>query len=340
MICNRRWSCGADGLLVVGALFGLVLACELALLGGAGPVFAQPSYPNKPIRLLVGTAAGGPGDIAGRIAAASMSEALGQQIVIENRTGASGNLATQHVARAEPDGYTLLLANNSTAVNESMFKNFEFTAEKYFIPVAGFDETGLVLVVHPSLEVRSVADLIALAKSKPGEILYASAGKGTGTHLAAELFNMMTGVKMNPVHYRGGGETIKDLLSGEVKIMFSSIPPVLGLVKDGRLRGIATSQTKREPSLPDLPTIAESGVPGFDVRIWHGLFAPKGTPPEVIEKLSAAATKAVESETMRKALAAQGYEPIYGTRAQFVEYYKVEVARWAKLIPIIGTIGD
>ncbi len=209
--------------------------------------FAQSSYPNKPIRLLVGTAAGGPGDIAGRIAAASMSEVLGQQIVIENRTGASGNLATQYVARAEPDGYTLLLANNSTAVNESMFKNFEFTADKYFTPVAGFDETGLVLVVHPSLEVRSVTDLIALAKSKPGELLYASAGKGTGTHLAAELFNMMTGVKMNPVHYRGGGETIKDLLSGEVKIMFSSIPPVLGLVKDGRLRGIATSQTKRDP---------------------------------------------------------------------------------------------
>jgi tripartite-type tricarboxylate transporter receptor subunit TctC len=301
---------------------------------------AQSSYPNKPIRLLVGTAAGGPGDIAGRIAAASMSEVLGQQIVIENRTGASGNLATQYVARAEPDGYTLLLANNSTAVNESMFKNFEFTAEKYFTPVAGFDETGLVLVVHPSLNVHSVADLIALAKSKPGEVLYASAGKGTGTHLAAELFDMMTGVKMNPVHYRGGGETIKDLLSGEVKIMFSSIPPVLGLVKDGRLRGIATSQTKRNPSFPDLPTIAESGVPGFDVRIWHGLFAPKGTPPDVIEKLSAAAEKAIQSDTMKKALAAQGYEPIYGTRVQFTEYYKAEVARWAKLIPIIGTIGN
>jgi tripartite-type tricarboxylate transporter receptor subunit TctC len=301
---------------------------------------AQSSYPNKPIRLLVGTAAGGPGDIAGRIAAASMSEVLGQQIVIENRTGASGNLATQYVARAEPDGYTLLLANNSTAVNESMFKNFEFTAEKYFTPVAGFDETGLVMVVHPSLNVHSVADLIALAKSKPGEVLYASAGKGTGTHLAAELFDMMTGVKMNPVHYRGGGETIKDLLSGEVKIMFSSIPPVLGLVKDGRLRGIATSQTKRNPSFPDLPTIAESGVPGFDVRIWHGLFAPKGTPPDVIEKLSAAAEKAIQSDTMKKALAAQGYEPIYGTRVQFTEYYKAEVARWAKLIPIIGTIGN
>jgi tripartite-type tricarboxylate transporter receptor subunit TctC len=269
-----------------------------------------------------------------------MSEVLGQQIVIENRTGASGNLATQYVARAEPDGYTLLLANNSTAVNESMFKNFEFTAEKYFTPVAGFDETGLVLVVHPSLNVHSVADLIALAKSKPGEVLYASAGKGTGTHLAAELFDMMTGVKMNPVHYRGGGETIKDLLSGEVKIMFSSIPPVLGLVKDGRLRGIATSQTKRNPSFPDLPTIAESGVPGFDVRIWHGLFAPKGTPPDVIEKLSAAAEKAIQSDTMKKALAAQGYEPIYGTRVQFTEYYKAEVARWAKLIPIIGTIGN
>ena len=318
----------------------IAAALALTFCLAPGAALAQSPYPNKPIRMLVGTAAGGPGDIAGRIAAAAISEVLGQQIVIENRTGASGNLATQFVARAEPDGYTLLLANNSTAVNESMFKNFEFTAEKYFTPIAGFDETGLVLVVHPSLDVRSVTDLIALAKSKPGELLYASAGKGTGTHLAAELFNMMTGVKMNPVHYRGGGETIKDLLSGEVKIMFSSIPPVLGLVKDGRLRGIATSQTKRDPTFPELPTIADSGVPGFDVRIWHGLFAPKGTPADVIEKLSAASQKAIATEAMKKALAAQGYEPIYGTRAQFTEYYKAEVARWAKLIPVIGTIGD
>jgi tripartite-type tricarboxylate transporter receptor subunit TctC len=316
---------------------GLLIAAFCAV---APVALAQSPYPNKPLRMLVGTAAGGPGDIAGRIAANAMSEVLGQQIVIENRTGASGNLATQFVARAEPDGYTLLLANNSTAVNETMFKNFEFTAEKYFTPVAGFDETGLVLVVHPSLAVNSVSDLVALAKSKPGEIFYASAGKGTGTHLAAELFKMMTGVNMQPVHYRGGGETIKDLLSGEVKVMFSSIPPVLGLVKDGRLRGIATSQIKRDPMFPDLPTIAEAGVTSFDVRIWHGLFVPKKTPADVVEKLTAAAQKATNTEAMKKALAAQGYEPILGTREQFEEYYKAEVARWAKLIPVIGTIGD
>lgn len=312
----------------------------LAAGGMAGMASAQTSFPTKPIKMMVGTAAGGPGDIAARIAGAALGEALGQQVVIENRTGASGNIATQFVARAEPDGYTLLLANNSTAVNESMFKNFEHTADKYFVPIAGLDETGLVLVVHPSLDVHSVAELIALARSSSGGLLYASAGRGTGTHLAAELLSMMAGVKMRPVHYRGGGETLKDLLSGEVKVMFSSIPPVLGLVKDGKLRGIATSQIERDPWLPDLPTVAEAGVPGFDVRIWHGIFAPKRTPPEVVDRLASAAKQATQTDVMKRALAAQGYRPFEGTQAQFAEYYRAEVARWAKLIPVIGTIGD
>ncbi len=324
---------------VARALGFLAVVTAVGVVAGSG-AWAQTPYPSKPIRLMVGTAAGGPGDLAARIAGASLGEVLGQQVVIENRTGASGNLATQFVARAEPDGYTLLLANNSTAVNESMFKNFEFTADKYFTPIAGLDETGLVLVVHPSLDVRTVTDLITLARVSPGALLYASAGKGTGTHLAAELLSMMAGVKMSPVHYRGGGETLKDLLSGEVKLMFSSIPPVLGLVKDGRLRGVATSQLQRDPWFPELPTIAESGLPGFDVRIWHGLFAPKRTPPEVVERLAAAAEQASSSESMKKALAAQGYQAFNGTRAQFAEYYKTEVARWARLIPVIGTIGD
>ncbi len=213
---------------------------------------------------------------------------LGQQVYVENRGGAGGNLAVEAVARAEPDGYTLNMALLSSAVNESLTKNFKYRFEDHFEPVASLAETGLVLLVHPSLEVKSVADLIAMAKAKPGDVLYASAGKGTATHLAAELFNTTAGTKMTAVHYKGGGETIKDLLSGQVKVMFSTIPPVLGFVRDGRLRGIATTAPKRDPALPDLPTIAESGLPGYDVRLWFGLAAPKGTPRAVIDRLAAA----------------------------------------------------
>ena len=164
----------------------------------------------------------------------------------------------------------------SSAVNESLFKNFKYKFDDHFEPVASLAETGLVLLVHPSLEVKSVPDLIAMAKAKPGDVLYATAGKGTATHLAAELFNTTAGIKMTPVHYKGGGETIKDLLSGQVKVMFSTIPPVLGFVRDGRLRGLATTPPKRDPALPDLPTIAESGLPGYDVRLWFGAGRAEG----------------------------------------------------------------
>ena len=206
------------------------------------------------------------------------ARSLGEQFYIENRTGAGGNIATEAVAQAEPDGYTVQVTLMSSAVNESLFKNFKIKFSKHFEPIGGIAHTGLVLLVHPSLDVKSVSDLIELEKSKPGELLYASAGDGTATHLAAELFNFMTDTKLMPVHYKGGGETIKDLLSGEMKVMFSTIPPVLGFVKDGRLRGIATTGLQRDKVLPELPTIAESGVPGFDMPLWFGLAAPKGTP--------------------------------------------------------------
>ena len=195
-----------------------------------------------------------------------------------------------------------------------------------------------MLLVHPSLGVRSVADLVALAKAKPGEILYATAGKGTATHLAAELFNVMAGLKMIPVHYKGGGETIKDLVSGQVKVMFSTIPPVLGFVRNGTLRGLATAGPKRDRTLPDLPTVAESGLAGYDVRLWFGLVAPAGTARDVVDRLSAAITQALDSPELKTTLAAQGYEP--GTPKEFGAYYRGEVDKWGKVIAAVGTIGD
>ena len=320
-----------------------------AVLGGAAglvafatsrTVLAQATYPNKPIRLVVGFAAGGPSDIIGRVVGAKIGDILGQQVYVENRAGASGNIATETVARSDPDGYTLLLAPLSCAVNESLFKNFRIKFSESFAPIAPIAETAVVLVVHPSLNVSSVQQLVTLAKSKPGEVFYATAGKGTATHLAAELFDTSAGIKMTPVHYKGGGETIKDLRSGEVKVMFSTIPPVLGFVRDGSLRGLATSGPKRDRTLPELPTIAESGVPGYDVRLWFGLAAPAGTPPAIVSKLSAATKQALENDELKKALNAQGYEPLFGTAEEFGAFYRREAEKWAKVIETVGSIGE
>jgi tripartite-type tricarboxylate transporter receptor subunit TctC len=302
----------------------------------SAPGHAQATYPNKPVKLVVGFAPGGPTDILGRVVGAGMAKVMGEQFYVENRTGAGGNIATEAVARAEPDGYTLQLSLMSSAVNESLFKNFKVKFADSFEPIGGIAATGLVLLVHPSLNVKSVADLIKLAKAKPGELLYATAGTGTSTHLGAELFNSMAGTKLMPVHYKGGGETIKDLLSGEMKIMFSTIPPVLGFVKDGRLRGIATTGAKRDSALPDLPTVAESGLPGFEMPLWFGMAAPKGTPRPVIEKLSAALKQTLAMPDIQAALSKQGFTPMEMGPQEFGKFYAAEAAKWAKLVSTIG----
>jgi tripartite-type tricarboxylate transporter receptor subunit TctC len=326
--CNRRTFVGT------GAAMATLYAA------GAMPAQAQSAYPGKPIRLLVGFAAGGPTDIIARVVGAKLGDVLGQQVYVENRAGASGNLATEAAARADGDGYTLLVSLTTSAVNESLFKNLKYKFEDDFTAVAPLAETGLVLLAHPSLEVKSVGDLVALARTRPGDVLYATAGKGTSTHLAGEMFNAAANIKMTPVHYKGGGETIKDLLSGQVRVMFSTVPPVLGFVKDGRLRGLATTGLKRDRTLPDLATIAESGFAGFDVRLWFGLTAPKATPRPVIERLSAATRQALDSPEVKTAFAAQGYEALPGTPEDFAEFYRSEVAKWAKVIAVVGSIGD
>jgi tripartite-type tricarboxylate transporter receptor subunit TctC len=305
---------------------------------GCDPVQAQAPYPNKPIRIVVGYAAGGPTDIVARVIAAKLGNILGQRVYVENQAGGSGNIATDAVARAPADGYTLLLATLPNAVNESLYKTLRSKFEKDFVPIGALAETSFVLVVHPSLGVKNVSELIALAKSKPGDLMYASAGKGTGGHLAAQLFSMAAGVKMIPVHYKGGGDSIKDLLSGEMKMMFSSIPPVLGFVQDGKLLGLATSGPKRDAALPALPTIAESGVAGFDVRLWFGLIAPAGTPREAVDRLSAALQQALTSDEVKTAFAAQSYQATIGTPEQFGTFFRSEVEKWKKVVDEIGGI--
>jgi tripartite-type tricarboxylate transporter receptor subunit TctC len=319
---------------LAGALFGTVVAA--LALASTSVALGQGAYPTRPIRLVVGFAPGGPTDILARVIGKGMGDALGEQIVVENRTGAGGNLGTELVARAAPDGHTLLLTLLTGAVNESLFKNFKIRFTEHFESIGGIAQTGLVLVVHPSLEVKSVSDLIKLGKAKPGELLYATAGAGTSTHLAAELFNSTAGIKMMPVHYRGGGETVKDLLSGQVKIMFSTIPPVLSFVQDGRLRGIATTGSKRDFALPELPTIVESGLSDFDVPLWFGLLAPKGTPQPVIQKLVQALEKAMATTETKKVYDAQGFTPMPMGPDAFAKFYVAEAQRWGKVVDTLG----
>jgi tripartite-type tricarboxylate transporter receptor subunit TctC len=321
------------------ALRAAVAAAALAIPGIA---HAQTGAANKPIRILVGFAAGGATDIVARVLSTKLSESLGQQVVVENRTGAGGTIATEAVARSEPDGTVLLMTPLANAVNETLFaKTLHAKFGPDLIAVAPVAETGNVLVVHPSLDVKSVADLIALAKSRPpGDILGASSGRGTATHLTTELFNLMAGVKITSVHYRGGGDVIKDLLSGQIKLMFATVSPVLQYVKDGSLRGIATTGLKRDVTLPELPTVAESGVPGFDTELWLGIVAPAGTPRPVIDRLAGAIAKALDTPDLKVAFAAQGFYPMRGTPDDFAAFYRSEVEKWRKVVEAAGLTNE
>jgi len=319
----------------IGALAGLLSAIAGAVIAGPTSVAAQSGFPNRPIRILVGFAPGGPSDIISRVVGTKMGEILGVQVVVENKTGAGGVIATQEAARSAPDGYTLLNTPLSTVANEFLSKT-KYEYGKDIIAIGPQAETANILVVSPSLGVKSVAELVELAKQKPGELQYATAGRGTATHLNSELFNMAAGIKTIPVHYRGGGETVKDLLSGQVKIMFSSIAPVQEFVRDGQLIGLATTGPKRDPSFPNLPTIAESGYPGFDVRLWIGMTAPAGTPKDIINKLADANMKALEAPEIRTALAAQGFAPMIGSAEDFDRFYLAERVKWEKVIRATG----
>jgi tripartite-type tricarboxylate transporter receptor subunit TctC len=306
------------------------------ITSGGNTAIADEVFPTRPIHVIVGFAPGGPSDIISRIVSAKMSDIMGVQFVVENRTGAGGTLATQDVIRSASDGYTLLNTPVANVANEFLSKDIKYEYGKDLIAVCPQAETANILVVSPTLGVKSIADLVKLAKQRPGYLQYATAGRGSATHLTSELFNMAAGIQTVPVHYRGGGDTIKDLLSGEVKMMFSSIAPVQDYVKEGKLVGLATTGPQRDPAFPDLPTIAESGYPGFDVRLWIGMTAPAATPKSVIDKLAEANDKALRSAEVGKALAAQGFEPMFGSAADFDGFYRSEREKWGRVIKEIG----
>ena len=301
----------------------------------SGPASAQ-TFPSKPVRIVVGFAPGGPSDIISRLVGTKMSEILGHQFVIENKAGAGGVIAIETVGRSDPDGYTILNTPLGNAVNEMLSANLKFKVGDGMVAIAPLAETANVLVVHPTLGVKNVAGLIQLAKSKPGEILYATAGRGSATHLASELFNMMAGTKLKPIHYKGGGDALKDLLSGEVKVMISSIAPVLGFVRNGQLIGLATTGPKRDATLPDLQTLSESGLSGYDVRLWQGFTGPAGIPRPVIEKLANTTAQALNAPEIKDALTKQGFSPMTGTPERFDAFYRSEVAKWRKVVETSG----
>ena len=300
-------------------------------------VAAQSTYPNKPVRMIVPYPAGGGNDIIGRAVAEKLTEKLGQQIVVDNRGGAATAIGAEIAAKTAPDGYTILLATVTTlAVNPNLKAKLPYDPVRDFDPISMLASQPYLLVVHPSLKVQSVKDLIALAKAKPGALNFASPGIGSNGHLAGELMNSLASINMVHVGYKGTGPALNDLLGGHVSLMFATMPSVEAHVKAGRLRGLAVSTAKRSPAMTEMPTIAEAGVPGYTMRSWNGLMAPRGTPPAVINKLSKEVNAVLTSPELEKRLTGLGFDPDPGTPQEFAAFIQKELALYSKIIKAAG----
>jgi tripartite-type tricarboxylate transporter receptor subunit TctC len=311
---------------------GLALTLALGLFGSAAQA-QNAGYPNHPIRMLVGFAAGGGTDVAARVVAQQMSKILGQTIVVENRPGASGLIAAQDLAKADPDGYTLMMGSQTTcAVAPALYRKVIIDPAKDFVGIALTGSSPLVLVVNPSSPAHSVADVIKMAKENPGKINFGTGGVGTTPHMTAELFQFDAGIKMVHVAYRGEAGAINDLLAGQIPLMFSNLSAVMGNVQAGTLRALAVTSAKRSPSAPDIPTVAESGLPGFESATWFGIVAPPGTPHDIRAKLSAAARQAVSLDDTKQRYKELGMIALSSTPEEFDAYIKSEIAKWGGVI--------
>jgi len=313
----------------------------IVLLGAmiAHPVNAQ-GFPNRPVRVIVPYPAGGTTDIVARVVAQKLSSVWGRQVIIDNRAGAGGNIGKEIAARSAPDGYTLLMSGVSYAINPSLYKKIPYNPQTDFLPITQIASTPQILEVHPSLPVRSVKELIALARSKPGELFYGSAGSGTTLHLSAELFNSMAKVKMTHVPYKGVTAALADLMSGQVQVVIDSQPSSLPHIRSGKLKALAVTSAKRAVALPELPTLAEAGVAGYEATSWYGAFAPAGTPPDVMKKLESDLVALLKTQDLQGQLLAQGAEPIGNTAEQFADVLKGELAKWAKVVQSSGARVD
>lgn len=312
----------------------------LALTALATPGAHAQTYPTKPIRLVVGYTPGGGVDINARLLGAELGKTLGQQIIVENRPGAGTNIANEYVSRAAPDGYTLLINTAGLVINMSLYKKVNFDAIKDFTPISVFSQSPNILTIHPSLPVKNVKDLVALAKSKPGAMNFSSAGSGSTQHLTGELFKLRTGTSIVHVPYKGSAPSLTALLGGEVEMTFANIPAISSHVKSKRLRALANAGTKRSDQLPEVPTLKESGVNGVEVVVWYGVLAPAGTPRDIVNTLAGAIGKAARSPDVRQRLIDQGAEPVGNTPEQFAKLMREELTRWAEVVKVSGAKAD
>ena len=301
---------------------------------------AQATYPSKPVKIVVGFAPGGTTDVIARVVAQKLSAAMGQQFIVDNRAGAGSNLGAQVVAKADPDGYTLYASSVANTINMSLYPNPGYDFAKGMVPVAMFAKVPNLLVVHPSLPVKNVQEYIAYAKANPGKMTFASSGNGSSIHLSGELFKTMAKVEMLHVPYRGSGPAVSDLLGGQVMSMFDNLPSALPQVKGGKLRAIAVTSAKRSPTVPDVPTIAESGLPGYDVQSWFALNAPAKTPTAVVAKLNAEVNKILASKEVQERLAELGAVATTMSPDEYGAFIDAEIKKWAPVVKASGAKPD
>lgn len=306
----------------------------------AGIAPTQAQYPGKSIRMIIPFPPGGGTDTLGRILGPKLSEALGQQVVMDNRPGAGANIGAEIAAKAPPDGYTLLMGNVVHTINVTLYSKLGYDFVRDLAPVSLLASTPNILVVHPSVPAKSVKELIALSKARPGQLDFASSGSGSSAHLAGELFSSMAGTKMNHIPYKGGGPAVIALVGGQVSVGFATTPSVIQHVKSGRLRGLAVTSAQRSPSTPDLPTVSEAGLPGYEVLGWYGLLVPSGTSKEIVSRLHAESVKPLKLSDVKERLDATGFEPIGTGPEQFGSYIRSEVEKWAKVVRSAGVRVD
>ena len=316
-------------LLLAAALAAPILG--LAALPASSPAMAD-DYPSRPVKLIAPFGAGGPTDVYTRAIAEELQKALREPFVIENRPGAGTTIGTEFVAKSPPDGYTLLMISGTQTVNETLFARKNYKLMTDLVPIAPLIDTDLVLVVHPSVPAKNISELLALAKAKPGTINYGSSGLGSNYHMAGELLRNLTGANIVHVPYKGSTGARNDILGGQIQMLFDSVPTMAPMIQAGLVRAIATTGKKRSAILPNVPTLDESGVPGFQATLWVGFMAPAGTPQPIVEKLNSEITKIVSSPAIKKAWDEQGANPITMSQPEFKTFMEAEVAKWAKLI--------
>jgi tripartite-type tricarboxylate transporter receptor subunit TctC len=319
--------------------FTIAFICGLLSLVMTAPANAQ-SYPNKPVRVVVPYPPGGPTDIVARVLFQQVSEATGQQFLVDNRAGAGGNIGAEIVAKSPADGYTLLIGTTAHAINMSLFKNLSYDVQKDFAPVSLLTQGPLVLVAHPQFPANSIKEVIELAKSKSGGLNFASSGNGQSTHLSAELFNTMAGIKMSHVPYKGSAPALTDVMSGQVDVMFDTTLSAMPFVKAGKLKALGLTSPVRSPAAPDVPTIAESGLPGYEVFAWNGVFVPTGTPKAVVQQLNDQIRKAMLLPQVKDKFSAQGFAASWNSPENFGVFVKNEVDKWTRTVKASGATLD